>query len=322
VKYLITGGAGFIGSHLSKSLLKNGDEVICFDNLQTGILSNFSELQDTEGFQFIEGSILNEDQLSKAVKSVDEVIHLAAAVGVFNIINNPLNSLFTNLNGTETVLRICDKFTKPMFLSSTSEIYGKNSSGKLSEDSDRIMGSPLLSRWSYAEAKAIDESMTYFYHVEKNLEIRIVRFFNVVGPGQVGDYGMVIPRLVNSALRNEPLKVYGSGEQSRSFCHVNDAIEGVIQILNSKTSIGKVYNLGNEHEVTIAKLASDILRISKSSSQIERVPYEKAYRSGFEDMNRRVPDISKIKKDFGWTPKRDLETILQDTIKFMAENIN
>jgi UDP-glucose 4-epimerase len=312
MKYLVTGGAGFIGSHLCDALIKRGDSVVVLDNFSTGNKQNIEHLLTNSSFEIIEGSILDTDIVDKAIASADHVIHLAAAVGVFLIVDKPLESLTTNLRGTENVLEAAHKHHKEVLIASTSEIYGKNGGGALSEESDRIVGSPLKSRWSYSEAKAIDESMAYFYYQEKKLGVRIVRFFNTVGPRQVGHYGMVVPRFVSAALKNEPLTVYGSGSQSRCFCHVYDAVEGLLAVIDSNATLGEVFNIGNDEEITIEDLAHEIIESTGSASVIEKVLYEKAYAAGFEDMQRRIPDISKIKRVVGWAPKLSLDSIISD----------
>jgi UDP-glucose 4-epimerase len=310
VKYLITGGAGFIGSHLVEKLIARGDQVIVFDNLSTGSETNLSGIK--EKMTFHEGDILNKAVIDKIVSESDYVVHLAAALGVFNIVNKPLESLKTNLQGSEIVLEACDKYRKPVLIASTSEIYGKNDKVPLNEEDDRIIGHPLKSRWSYSEAKAVDESLAYFYYLENKLPIRIVRFFNTVGPRQVGHYGMVVPRFVSAALMNEPLSVYGSGDQIRCFCHVDDAVRALLLVMDSDNAVGEVFNVGNNQQVTIMELAKKVIELTGSSSTIEKIAYEKAYPEGFEDMQRRVPDISKIKKVLGWTPEINLDQIIKD----------
>ena len=312
MKYLVTGGAGFIGSHVTDALIKRGDSVVVLDNLSTGNRKNIDHLVSNSTFKFVEGSILDLTVVDECVQSVDHVLHFAAAVGVFTIVDKPLESLMTNLKGTENILEAAHKHNKEVLIASSSEIYGKNASGVLHEESDRIVGSPLKSRWSYSEAKAIDESMAYFYYQEKKLAVRLIRFFNTVGPRQVGHYGMVVPRFVSAALENEPLTVYGTGSQSRCFCHVYDAVAGVLAVIGTDATLGEVFNIGNDEEITIENLAHEVIELTGSSSKIEKVLYEKAYNPGFEDMQRRVPDISKIKRIVGWSPKLSLDAIISD----------
>ena len=314
MRYLITGGAGFIGSHLSDALVARGDEVLVLDNLTTGNRSNIEQLLTNPHFELIEGSILNTDLVNNATKSVDHVLHFAAAVGVFNIVNKPLESLTTNIRGTENILEAAHSHNKDVLIASSSEIYGKNAIGPLNEESDRIVGSPLKGRWSYSEAKAIDESMAQFYHLEKGLKTRIIRLFNTVGPRQVGHYGMVVPRFVAAALKNEPLTVYGSGEQSRCFCHVYDAVRGIIAVIDSDKTVGQAFNIGNDHEITIEDLALQIIQSLGSQSAITKTPYESAYNAGFEDMQRRMPDIAKIKLTLGWAPELSIRKIIIDVV--------
>ena len=312
MKYLITGGAGFIGSHLSDALIKRGDSVLVLDNLSTGNHSNIEQVLASPNFEFIEGSILDGNAVNEAVKNVDHVLHFAAAVGVFNIVDRPLESLTTNIRGTENILEAANKYKREVLIASSSEVYGKNAGGPLNEESDRIVGSPLKSRWTYSEAKAIDESMAQFYHLEKGLKTRIIRLFNTVGPRQVGHYGMVVPRFVSAALKNDPLAVYGSGLQSRCFCHVNDAVRGILAVIDSDETVGDVFNIGNNEEITIEDLARKVIKLTDSRSEISRVSYETAYNPGFEDMQRRVPDISKIKRTVGWAPELSLDAIITD----------
>jgi UDP-glucose 4-epimerase len=312
MKYLVTGGAGFIGSHLCDALIKRGDSVLVLDNLSTGNKKNINHLISNPLFELNEGSILDINVVERAVASVDHVLHLAAAVGVFTIVDKPLESLTTNLRGTENILEAASKYQKEVLITSSSEIYGKNGSGPLNEESDRIVGSPLKSRWSYSEAKAIDESMAFFYYQERKLGVRIVRLFNTVGPRQVGHYGMVVPRFVAAALNNEPITVYGAGSQSRCFCHVYDAVGGILAIIDSNATLGEVFNIGNDQEITIQDLATEVIELTESKSIIEKVLYEKAYAPGFEDMQRRVPDISKVRRTVGWAPKLSLESIIAD----------
>ena len=317
MKYLITGGAGFIGSYLAEKLISRGDQVVVLDNLSTGSAGNLSGIR--EKFKFEQGNILDKAVVDELVSESDYVVHLAAALGVLNIVNNPLESLKTNLQGSEVVLEACDKYRKPVLIASTSEIYGKNDKVPLNEEDDRIIGHPLKSRWSYSEAKAVDESLAYFYYLENKLPIRIARFFNTVGPRQVGHYGMVVPRFVSAALKNKPLSVYGSGDQIRCFCHVDDAVRALLLVMDSDNAVGEVFNVGNNQQVTIMDLAKKVIELTGSSSTIEKIAYEKAYPEGFEDMQRRVPDISKIKKVLGWTPEINLDQIIKDIAAFNSK---
>ena len=310
MKYLITGGAGFIGSYLSEFLIERGDSVTVIDNLSTG------KNRLNNSVQFIDGSIFDVTLMDTLISRNDQVLHLAAAVGVLNIVNNPLESLRTNIKGTENILELCSKYNKPVLITSTSEVYGKNDTVPLNEESDRVLGSPLLSRWSYSEAKAVDESMAYFYFQEKGLQVRLVRLFNTVGPRQVGQYGMVVPRFVTAALRNESIQVYGSGDQIRCFCHVSDAIRALLLVIDSDKAIGQVFNVGNNQQISIMDLAKKVIKITGSKSEIKKIPYSEAYPAGFEDMQRRVPDISKIKNVLGWSPEIGLEQIIRDIADF------
>ena len=312
MRYLVTGGAGFIGSHVCDALIQRGDSVVVLDDLSTGNKKNIEHLISHASFKLVQGSILDTSAVESAIKSVDHVLHFAAAVGVFTIVDKPLESLVTNIRGTENILEAAHIHGKEVLIASSSEVYGKNAGGALHEESDRIVGSPLKSRWSYSEAKAIDESMAYFFYQEKKLPVRLVRFFNTVGPRQVGHYGMVVPRFVSAALKNEPLTVYGTGSQSRCFCHVYDAVAGVLAVIDSNATLGEVFNIGNDEEITIENLAHEVIELTGSRSIIEKVLYEKAYAPGFEDMQRRVPDISKIKRVVGWTPKLSLDSIISD----------
>ncbi len=317
MKYLVTGGAGFIGSHLAEKLITRGDKVNILDNLSTGSAANLSRI--SEKITFYEGNILDVALIDKLVSESDFVVHLAAALGVFNIVNKPLESLRTNLQGSEVVLAACDKYGKPVLLASTSEIYGKNDKVPLNEEDDRIIGHPLKSRWSYSEAKAVDESLAYFYFLKNKLPIRIIRFFNTVGPRQVGHYGMVVPRFVSAALKNEPLYVYGSGDQIRCFCHIDDAVRALIIVMDSGQAIGEVFNVGNNKQISIMELAKKVIKITGAKSSIEKIAYEKAYPEGFEDMQRRVPDISKINQVLGWEPEINLDQIIRDIAAFNSK---
>ena len=317
MKYLITGGAGFIGSHLAEGLISRGDHVVILDDFSTGSKRNLIGVENK--IHIKQGNVLENALVDKLVAECDYIVHLAAALGVLNIVNKPLESLKTNLQGSEVVLEACDRYGKPVLIASTSEIYGKNDKVPLNEEDDRVIGHPLKSRWSYSEAKAVDESLAYFYFLENKLPTRIVRFFNTVGPRQVGHYGMVLPRFVSAALKNEPLSVYGSGDQIRCFCHVDDAVRALLLVMDSDKAIGQVFNVGNNQQITIAELAKKVIELTGSSSFIEKIAYEKAYPEGFEDMQRRVPDISKIKQVLGWTPEINLDQIIKDISAFNSK---
>ena len=314
MNYLITGGAGFIGSHLAEKIVLRGGQVTILDNFSTSSVKNLSQIKNM--IKIVDGSILDKKLVAKEISSCDFVIHLAAALGVLNIINKPLESLKTNVQGTATILEYASNFNKPVLIASTSEIYGKNIKIPLNEEDDRVIGHPLKSRWSYSEAKAIDESLAYFYYLENKLPIRIVRFFNTVGPRQVGAYGMVVPRFVSAALNNKPLSVYGSGDQIRCFCHVTDAVNALLLVMDSDKAVGQVFNVGNNFQISIMELAKKVIEITGSKSSIEKISYEQAYPEGFEDMQRRVPDISKIKQVLGWEPKINLDQTIKDIAAF------
>jgi UDP-glucose 4-epimerase len=311
MRILVTGGAGFIGSHLCEKLVQEGHSVTALDDLSTGRISNVENLNEPS-FNLVIGSILDKDLLANLIHEADYIFHLAAAVGVFNIVNNPLDSLLTNIRGTENVLEAASLKKIPVFVASSSEVYGKNVSDALKENDDRILGSPVTLRWSYSEAKAIDESLAFAYFVEKGLETRIVRFFNTVGPRQLGAYGMVVPRFVKSAISNEPLTIYGNGNQTRCFAHVYDVVEAINAIAFAENTIGKVINIGNNFEISINDLAQKIITETNSSSGIEYIEYEIAYGNGFEDMERRVPNIDLINELVGWKPSRNLSRIISD----------
>jgi UDP-glucose 4-epimerase len=320
MRVLITGGAGFIGSHLCERLLLEGHQVTVIDDFSTGRYANVASLVNLQNFKVTEGSILDKATLLPLINESEYVFHLAAAVGVFNIVRNPLNSLLTNIRGTENVLEFANERKVPVFVTSSSEVYGKNVSNSLRESDDRVLGSPVTLRWSYSEAKAIDESLAYAYFVEKQLETRIVRFFNTVGPRQLGAYGMVVPRFVKAALRNEPITVYGDGHQTRCFAHVYDVVDAVVDIAFADNTIGKVINIGNDFEISINDLAKRIILETGSRSEIVYVPYDEAYGDGFEDMERRVPNIALVKDLVGWQPKRDLSTMIADIAAEMEKH--
>lgn len=307
---MITGGAGFIGSHLADYLLARGDRVLAMDNLSTGRLENVEHLQGRPGFELVLGSILNADLVDDIVSRVDAVFHLAAAVGVRLIVDKPLESLRTNILGSEIVFEKAHKYGKPVLVTSTSEIYGKNTSDRLQEEDDRILGSPLKSRWSYSEAKAIEEILAYTYWREKGLPTVIVRLFNTVGRRQTGTYGMVVPGFVRQALRGEPLTVYGDGSQTRCFCSVSDVTPALVTLLEDERAYGRVFNLGGTEEVSIAELADRVITLTGSDSKIRFVAYDEAYEEGFEDMARRVPDVSRASNLIGFSASKSLDEII------------
>jgi UDP-glucose 4-epimerase len=314
MRSLVTGGAGFVGSHLADRLVERGDQVILLDDLSTGRLANIERLIGDPAVEFVLGSVLNADLVDHVVSKADVVYHLAAAVGVDLIVEKPLESLMTNIRGTETVVEKAHKYGRRLLLTSTSEIYGKNTSDKLSEDDDRILGSPLKSRWSYSEAKAIDEILVYTYWREKGLETIIARLFNTVGPRQTGSYGMVMPRFVGQALRNQPITIFGDGTQTRCFCHVSDVVGGLVSLAAHPEAIGKVFNLGGPEEISICDLAKRIIELCGSKSQLEFVPYDVAYEAGFEDMVRRVPDTDRARRLVGFETSLDLDDMIRSVI--------
>ena len=322
MKILVTGGAGFIGSHLAEALLAQGHEVTILDNLSTGRLENIAPLQNHPQFHIVVGDILNEFLVDKLVERADWIFHLAAAVGVQLIVKDPLRSLTTNINGSEIVLEAVYRYHRKVLITSTSEIYGKNVNGPLKEDDDRILGSPLKSRWSYSTSKAVDEILAYVYWKEKQVPTFIVRLFNTVGPRQTGSYGMVVPRFVEQALRGKDLTVYGNGNQTRCFLYVKDAVNAMIALLQHPAAVGQVFNLGSQEEVSIREVAEKVIRLVGSASRIIYVPYDEAYEEGFEDMQRRVPDISKVSRLIGFKPSTDLEGILQLVIEEFKERLS
>ena len=314
MRALITGGAGFIGSHLADRLLERGDQVVLLDDLSTGRLANIEHLNGRADAEFVLGSILNADLVDHVVSRVDTVFHLAAAVGVNLIVEKPLESLMTNIRGTETVVEKAHKYGKRILVMSTSEIYGKNTSDSLSEEDDRILGSPLKSRWSYSEAKAIDEILAYTYWREKGLETVIIRLFNTVGPRQTGSYGMVVPRFVGQALRNQPVTIFGDGSQTRCFCHVSDVVGALVSLSEHPDAFGKVFNLGGAEEISIGDLAERIIELVGSQSELEYIPYDDAYEEGFEDMTRRVPNTTRANRLVGFEPSVGLDEIIHSVI--------
>lgn len=312
MKALITGGAGFLGSHLSEALLNMEFRVSIVDDFSTGDQGNIAHMLSSSQLRVINGSILNEGLIDELVQESDFVFHLAAAVGVFNIVNQPMRSLITNIRGSESVIDACVRHTVPFLVTSTSEIYGKNSSASLSEEDDRILGSPLIGRWTYSEAKAIEEFMAFNAFYEHGIPSKIVRLFNTVGPRQKGAFGMVLPRFVRAALRNESIEIFGTGNQTRCFGHVSDVVAALLKVAFTDAANGQVYNVGNPSEISINDLAEKVVSKLSSNSVINHIEYELAYQSGFEDMQRRVPDISKISRDLGWVPQKSLDDIIDD----------
>ena len=318
---LITGGAGFIGSHLAEALLATGRQVVALDNLSTGNLGNVDTAGRNPGFRFVQGSVLDELLVDELANECDVIVHLAAAVGVKLIVEQPLRSLTTNIRGSEIVIEAAHRYRRKILLASTSEIYGKNSSGPLNENSDRILGSPAVARWAYSAAKGIDEVLAYAYHKERGLPAIVVRLFNTVGPRQSPAYGMVIPRLVRQAVAGAPITVFGDGSQTRCFCHVADVVDALVGLLDAPEAVGDGFNVGAGEEISILDLADLIIERTGSASTIELVPYDKAYESGFEDMQRRVPDTTKINRLIGWAPRLSLDDILTDAINEATSEI-
>jgi UDP-glucose 4-epimerase len=316
LKALITGGAGFIGSHLADLLIEQGHSVIALDNLSTGQHKNIEHLLNRTDFEFVLGSILNADLVDDCVSRSDVVFHLAAAVGVNLIVEKPLESLATNIRGSEIVFEKAHKHGAKILVTSTSEIYGKNTSDRLGEEDDRILGSPLKSRWSYSEAKAIEEILAYTYYRQKGLSSYIVRLFNTVGPRQTGHYGMVIPRFVSQAIRGEAITVYGDGSQTRCFCYVGDVVKALVDLVEHPEAVGRVFNIGGVGEVSIEQLAARIVELAESDSKVRYVPYEEAYEEGFEDMQRRVPDTARARELIGFEPTAGLDDIIRMVIDY------
>ncbi|PID28527.1 MAG: nucleoside-diphosphate sugar epimerase [Candidatus Cloacimonadota bacterium] len=313
---LITGGAGFIGSHLSEKLLKEGNNVTIIDNLSTGSFENIEHLVHNKNFKYHIDSVLHKDIMEKLVSQCDQIYHLAAAVGVQYIIDNPLSSLKTNITGTENVLELANKYKKKVLITSTSEIYGKSDKVPFKEEDDRLLGSTHISRWSYSCGKAIDEFLALAYYREKKLPVVIVRCFNTVGPRQTGQYGMVIPKFVKNALLDHPITVFGTGKQTRCFGDVCDVTDGIIKLMNTPKAEGEIFNIGNDQPVSIEELAKKIKKFTGSKSKIEILKYEEAYEEGFEDMLRRQPDLSKIKKYIDYKPKYSLDDIIKRVVEF------
>lgn len=318
MRVLVTGGAGFIGSALSERLLRDGGEVSVIDNLSTGSLKNIESFKDNTKFDFVKGDIRNAELMESLVEHSDAVFHLAAAVGVNLIAQEPVHTIETNIGGTEVVLDAANKFGRKILIASSSEVYGKSETVPFSEDDDIVLGSTSMPRWAYACSKAIDEFLGLAFYQQYDLGVIIARFFNTIGPRQTGRYGMVVPRFVQSALRDEPVLIYGTGQQSRCFCYVDDVVEAVIGLMNCEEATGKVYNVGSGEEITIEALADKIIELTESKSKKKFISYEEAYGRPIEDMMRRVPSLERIKTMIGWEPKTELTKALQSIIRNLS----
>ena len=319
MRYLITGGAGFIGSHLAERLLARGDTVALLDNLSTGSMDNIRHLKTSANLQYHLDNIENLQLLAEVVDDADIIVHLAAAVGVKLIVESPVRTIETNVNGTQRILEAACKKRKLVLTASTSEVYGKNTNVPFREDADLVLGPTTKGRWSYAASKALDEFLALSYWKEKKLPVIVVRLFNTVGPRQTGRYGMVLPNFVKQALDNEPIKVFGNGQQSRCFCDVRDTVEGLIRLMDTDRSIGEVVNVGNTEEISIEALARLVKKRTRSSSPIEFVPYDQAYEPGFEDMMRRVPCVDKLRSLTGFRPETSLNEIIDRVTAFFSQ---
>jgi len=315
-RILITGGAGFIGSHLAEALLAEGKEVFVIDDLSTGSLDNITALRDQPGFHFIQTSIRDAGQLERAVAGVDFIYHLAAAVGVELVVKSPVYTIEANVRGTEDVLAAAARAGVGVLMTSTSEVYGKSERECFREDDDLLIGPPTFGRWSYACSKLLDEFLALAYWREKQLPVFVVRLFNTVGPRQTGRYGMVLPRFVQAALRDEPITIHGDGKQTRCFCHVNDVVRALVALPRQERAVGQVFNIGSTEEVSILDLARRVKQLTESRSELRLVPYDQAYAKGFEDMRRRVPRVEKIYQLMGWRPAQNLNGILQSMLDY------
>jgi UDP-glucose 4-epimerase len=311
LKTLITGGAGFIGSNLAEELLRAGQEVAVVDDLSTGSLKNVERIRQKKGFTFVRDNVRNASTMTTLIEQSDVVIHLAAAVGVNLTVDEPVRTIETNVHGTEVVLDIANKFGKKVLIASSSDVYGKSNAVPFREDDDSVLGSTRFSRWAYACSKAIDEFLGLAYFEQYGLEVIVIRFFNTIGPRQTGKYGMVVPRFINWALRDEPLLVYGTGQQSRCFSYVGDIVEGVVGLIDCSGAAGRVYNLGSTEEITIESLADKVIAMTGSKSKKRFISYEEAFNKPSDDMMRRVPCVERIKETTGWVPKTTLEEALQ-----------
>jgi UDP-glucose 4-epimerase len=317
MRVFITGGAGFIGSHLCDALLKEGHQVSILDNMSTGSAANIAHIKDQ--IEIHQGDIRDVELVERLMAPADLVLHMAAALGVNTILENPIESVSTNFTGSEVILTAATKLKKRIIIASTSEIYGKNPKQPLSETDDRVVGTPQKIRWTYSDAKALEEAIAHALFLTKQLKVTTVRLFNTVGPRQTGRYGMVVPRFIQSAINNEPITIYGDGKQSRVFCHVQDAVKAILTLAATDSAIGEVYNVGGVGETTIKQLADRIIERTKSTSSITYTAYDDAYPAGYEDMQRRAPDITKVKSSIGWAPANTLDNIIDDVAAEMKK---
>ncbi len=321
MRVLVTGGAGFIGSHLCEALTERGYEITVIDDLSTGRVENLSGLVGKGGFEFVENTVRNAELMEQLMNRCEQVYHLAAAVGVQLIVDRPVHTIETNIHGTEVVLEKANKKGRKVLLASTSEVYGKNESVPFAEEDDTVLGSTRFSRWSYACSKAIDEFLGFAYYDQYGLEVVAARLFNTIGPRQVGQYGMVVPRFVKAALRGEPIKIFGTGEQTRCFSYVGDVVQGLIGLMENKVTGGQAYNVGSDEEISIERLAELVIELTESECAKQYISYEKAYGKAFDDMQRRVPNLSKIRACTGYKPVLDLRGTLKLIIEEMKENL-
>lgn len=321
MKILITGGAGFVGSHLADKLYSQGHEITVIDDLSTGRYSNVAHLEGKERFQLIIGTILNEGLMERLIRETDRVFHMASAVGVKLIMEQPVKTIETIFHGTDVVLKFCSRYRKRVLIPSTSEVYGKSTEVPFTEDNDILKGSTSKHRWAYACAKELDEFLALAHWKETRLPVVVIRLFNTVGPRQTGQYGMVVPNFIKAALQNEPIPIHGDGNQARCFGHVLDVVEGLVKALETPECFGQVMNLGNHEEVTIKELAKKVIAATGSNSKIDYIPYEVAYGAGFEDMQRRVPNLEKAKRLIGYQPTRNLDNIISDVVNEFRERL-
>ncbi|HEX4055473.1 MAG TPA: NAD-dependent epimerase/dehydratase family protein [Tepidisphaeraceae bacterium] len=319
-RFLVTGGAGFIGSHLAELLVAGGNTVTILDDLSTGNLENLSQIRSHPGVQIVKDSVENERVVNIAMASCDAVFHLAAAVGVQLIVDQPVRTIRSIIHGTEVVLESAQRFGRPVLIASSSEVYGKGARVPFSEDDDVVVGPTRSSRWCYAYSKGIDEFLGLAYHKQDGLPVVIVRLFNTVGPRQIGMYGMVLPRFVAAALKNEPVKVYGDGKQTRCFCHVGDVVDACVRLMDKPEAIGQVFNLGSDEEISISDLARRVIAVCKSSSPIEYISYERAYGQRFDDTQRRVPKLDRIRSMIDFRPRHDLDQMIQSVKDFLGRS--